>query len=92
MDGHEPGVQETEGGGSICCGLPAGAAMTRSNATGTYYQAIPTLGYPTQKAAIIALYSAGHSPCDIKSMVNTSSNSVHRALTEWRKAQRKSSQ
>lgn len=47
--------------------------------------ATPTLGYPSQKDAIIALYDEGNDPLDIAETVGTSINSVHRVLSQLRK-------
>lgn len=47
---------------------------------------LPTLGYPSQKAACIALFLSGEAPTSIAVKVGASINSVHRALTEYRKA------
>lgn len=51
-----------------------------------YQPPVPTLGYPTQKAACVALFLAGEPPAAIALAVRASVNSVHRALTEYRKA------
>lgn len=45
----------------------------------------PTLGYPNQKAACIALFLAGTAPAVISERTGASINNVHRALTEYRK-------
>lgn len=51
-----------------------------------YQPPVPTLGYPTQKAACVALFLAGETPTAIALAVGASVNSVHRALTQYRKA------
>jgi hypothetical protein len=50
-----------------------------------YQPPLPTLGYPTREAAIVALHKAGASPWNIAQVVSTSINSVHRTLTRYRK-------
>ena len=47
---------------------------------------IPTLGYPTQKAAVLALFKAGMDPNEIAEAVNTSINAVQRTLSDYRRA------
>ncbi len=46
---------------------------------------LPTLGYPSQTDAIIALHKAGASPWNISQATGASINSVHRALAIYRK-------
>lgn len=53
----------------------------------TNSQPIPTLGYPSQTEAIIALHKAGTSALNISQMTGASINSVHRALTKYRQRQ-----
>lgn len=48
---------------------------------------IPTLGYPSQSAAVRALYEQGYEAADIAEMVGASTNSVHRSLAEMRRKQ-----
>lgn len=45
---------------------------------------IPTLGYPSQKAAIVALHKQGHDADTIARVVGAPINSVQRALSEYR--------
>lgn len=46
---------------------------------------LPTLGYPSQSEAIIALHGAGVGPESIAATIGASINSVHRALSVYRK-------
>lgn len=46
--------------------------------------AIPTLGFPTQKDAVIALYEQGHAPSLIAHEIGASRNSVTRAIHDYR--------
>jgi hypothetical protein len=46
---------------------------------------IPTLGYPNQKAAIIALFELGNDPYEIAVAIGCAINSVQRALSEYRR-------
>ena len=52
----------------------------------TYRPPIPTMGHPTQNAAIIALHNAGVEAKDIADQLCISVNSVHRSLTRHRKS------
>lgn len=45
---------------------------------------IPTLGYPSQKAAIFALYELRMMPRDIARQTSTSINVVHRAIHDYK--------
>lgn len=47
---------------------------------------IPTLGYPSQKDAVIALYEERVEPKAIAELTGASINSVHRALHDYRAA------
>lgn len=47
-------------------------------------QSIPTLGYPSQKAAIIALYEERVEPKAIADMVICTINVVHRSIHDYR--------
>jgi len=49
-----------------------------------YSQHVPTLGYPTQKDAIIALYEQRAEPKKIAQLTGAPINSVHRALHDYR--------
>lgn len=46
---------------------------------------IPTMGYPSQKAAIVALFLDGVPAREIAELVGTSINSVQRSITSYRK-------
>lgn len=46
---------------------------------------IPTLGYPSQKAAVIALFLDGVEPNDIAEAVGAPINAVQRSLSEYRR-------
>jgi len=52
----------------------------------TYRPPIPTLGYPSQKAAVIALYEQRVEPKAIALQTGASQNSVHRAIHDYRVA------
>ena len=47
---------------------------------------IPTLGYPSQKDAIIALYEQRVEPRAIAAQTGAAVNSVHRAIHDYRTA------
>lgn len=47
--------------------------------------AIPVLGYPSQSAAVRALYREGNEAFEIAEMTGISINSVHRALAGMRR-------
>lgn len=49
-------------------------------------RSIPTLGYPSQSDAVIALYDQGMEASGIAEAVGASINSVHRVLAKMRKA------
>lgn len=52
----------------------------------TYRGPIPTLGYPTKKDAVIALYEARVEPRAIAARTGIAINSVHRAIHDYRTA------
>lgn len=45
---------------------------------------IQTLGYPSQQAAVIALYEQGHAPALISQMTGIPRNSVNRSIHKCR--------
>lgn len=47
-------------------------------------KAIPTLGYPSQRAAVIALYEHRVEPKGIAARTGATINSVHRAIHDYR--------
>ncbi len=46
--------------------------------------AIPSLGYPSQSKAVVALYEQGNTPVEIARRLEIKRESVHRALFEHR--------
>lgn len=63
--------------------LPSPSRETRTGRGGSW-NAIPTLGYPTQRAAVIALYEQRVEPKAIAERTGATINSVHRAIHDYR--------